>query len=56
MLKSRNIALCIILSIVTCGIYMWYWIVVLTDDTNQIAGEPGDTSGVMALVLSLIHI
>ena len=54
MLKSRNIALCIILSIVTCGIYMWYWIVVLTDDTNQIAGEPGDTSGVMALVLSIV--
>ena len=54
MLKSRNIALCIILSIVTCGIYMWYWIVVLTDDTNQIAGEPGDPSGVMALVLSIV--
>ena len=54
MLKSRNIALCIILSIVTCGIYMWYWIVVLTDDTNQIAGEPEDTSGVMALVLSIV--
>ena len=54
MLKSRNIALCIILSIVTCGIYMWYWIVVLTDDTNQIAGEAGDTSGVMALVLSIV--
>lgn len=54
MLKQRNIALCIILSLITCGIYMWYWIVVLTDDTNQIANEPGDTSGIMVIVLSIV--
>lgn len=49
MVKNRNIALCIILSLVTCGIYGWYWFVCLTDDTNTISGEPG-TSGVVALV------
>lgn len=54
MLKERNIALCIILSIITCGIYMWYWIVVLTDDTNQIANETGDTSGIMVIILSIV--
>ncbi|MCM1244471.1 MAG: DUF4234 domain-containing protein [Roseburia sp.] len=53
MVKERNIALCIILSLVTCGIYGIYWFVTLTDDTNTIAGEPG-TSGVMAFVLTII--
>ncbi len=54
MVKEKNLALCIILSIVTCGIYMYYWIVCLTDDTNEIAGEPEDTSGVIALVLTIV--
>lgn len=54
MVKQRSIALCIILSIVTCGLYMWYWLVVLTDDTNQIAGEPEDTAGIMAFILTVV--
>ncbi|MCI8962438.1 MAG: DUF4234 domain-containing protein [Eubacterium sp.] len=54
MVKEKNLALCIILSIVTCGIYLYYWIVTLTDDTNAIAGEPEDTSGVIALVLTIV--
>lgn len=54
MVKNRNIALCIILSIITCGIYMWYWLFCLTDDTNQISGETGDTAGGMALLLTIV--
>ena len=54
MVKNRNIALCILFSIITCGIYELYWIVVLTDDTNQIAGEPEDTSGIVSLILSIV--
>lgn len=53
MVKERNIALCIILSLVTCGIYGLYWFVCLTDDTNTVAGEAG-TSGVLAVVLTII--
>lgn len=51
--QQRNIALCIILSLVTCGIYGLYWFVCLTEDTNAVAGESG-TSGVMALVFTII--
>lgn len=51
--QERNIALCIILSVVTCGLYGLYWFVCLTDDTNAVANEDG-TSGVMALVFTLI--
>lgn len=53
MVKEKNIALCIILSIVTCGIYGIYWFVTLTDDTNTISGEAG-TSGIVAFLLTAI--
>lgn len=53
MVQQKNIALCIILSLVTCGIYSIYWFVTLTDDTNTISGEPG-TTGIMAFVLTLV--
>ncbi len=51
--QQRNIALCVILSLITCGIYGLYWFVCLTEDTNTVAGESG-TSGVMALVFTII--
>lgn len=53
MVQQKNIALCIILSLVTCGIYSIYWFVTLTDDTNTISGESG-TTGIMAFVLTLV--
>lgn len=53
MIKERNIAVCIILSIITCGIYGLYWFVCLTDETNAAAGVDG-TSGVLALVLTIV--
>ena len=34
--KERNIVMCIILSIVTCGIYGFYWLVCLQDDSNAL--------------------
>lgn len=51
--QNRNIALCIILSLVTCGIYGLYWFVCLTNDTNTVANEEG-TSGGLALVLTIV--
>ena len=54
MVQNRNIALCIVLSIVTCGIYGLYWFVCLTDDTNTVVGEANGTSGVLALVLTIV--
>lgn len=52
--KNRNIALCIVLSIITCGIYGIYWLVCLVDDLNVASGRTGDTSGGMVFLLSLI--
>lgn len=53
MIQERNIAVCIILSIVTCGIYGLYWFVCLNNDANTASNTFG-TSGGMALLLSLV--
>ncbi|MGI5971692.1 MAG: DUF4234 domain-containing protein [Oscillospiraceae bacterium] len=53
MIQKRNIALNIILTIITCGIYGLYWLVCLTDDTNRLAGVYGTTGGT-ALLLTLV--
>ena len=53
-MKNRSIPLCIILSIVTCGIYLLYWLVVLTDDLNYASGRDNDTIGALAVVLSIV--
>lgn len=53
MVKNRSVALYIILSIVTCGIFALYWFVCLADDTNTLSGNQG-TSGGVALLLSIV--
>ena len=56
MIQQRNIAVCIILSIVTCGIYGIYWFIVLSNDTNTVSNAENATSGGVAFVLSLIPV
>lgn len=53
MVQQRNIALCIILSIITCGIYGIYWFICLTDEANTVSKTAG-TSGGMAFLFTLI--
>ncbi len=54
MIKERNIALCVILSIVTIGIYAIYWQVVMVNDLNTAANRPNDTSGIVVFLLTLV--
>lgn len=54
MIQERNIALCIILTIVTCGIYGIYWVVVMVNDVNTAANEPEATSGGIVFLLTLV--
>ena len=51
---QRNIAVAIILSIVTCGIYGIYWLVKMVDETNEASGESTASSGVMVFLLSIV--
>ena len=54
MIEKRNIAICIILSIVTFGIYGLIWFVWLTDDTNKVSNDQQGTSGGIALLLTIV--
>lgn len=54
-MKNRNIALCIIFSIITFGIYGIYWFICLTNEMNM--ATPDDTyqtSGGMAFLFSVL--
>lgn len=53
-MKQRNLALCIIFSIITCGIYELYWLVCITDETNELSENPNYASGIFALLLTIV--
>lgn len=50
----RNIALCILFTFITCGIYGIYWMIKMNDEINDLAGEPDATSGGMVFLFSII--
>ena len=52
--KVRNIGVCILLSLVTCGIYGIVWLVQMVDELNAAANDPNATSGITVFLLSLI--
>lgn len=54
MVKVRSIPLAVIFSIITCGIYSIYWMIMLNDDVNRLADEPQATTGGMVVLLSII--
>lgn len=51
---TRNIALAVVFSIITCGIYAIYWMIKLNDEVNQLSGETNATSGGMVFLFSLL--
>lgn len=53
-MQKRDIAISIVLTIVTCGIYGIYWFIVLTNDVNEISGNQQDTSGGVCFLLTLV--
>lgn len=53
-IPERNIVSCIILSIVTCGLYAYYWLFCLNEDVNTITGNRNGTTGGMVILLSII--
>lgn len=54
MITKRDIAVAIILTIVTCGIYGIYWFIVLTDDVKKASDDTNFTSGGLAFLLTII--
>lgn len=54
LVKNRSIALSIILSIITCGIYGLFWYAFMVDDANKVSGEYDSTSGGLTILYSLL--
>ncbi len=54
MRKRRSIPICILLCIVTCGIYAIYWFVSLTNEINELSGHINDTSGGMSVLFTIL--
>ncbi len=54
MVKEQNIAVNVILSIVTCGIYGFIWMASLTNDIDTVAENPNRRSGGMVVLLAII--
>lgn len=54
MIKRREVALAIILTLVTCGLYGIYWFIVLVDDVNKISKKPNPMSGALSFLLGII--
>ena len=53
-IQKRELALTIILSIITCGIYSIYWFIVMTDDSNALADREKTASGGLSFLYSLL--
>lgn len=53
-IQTRNIVTCVILSIVTCGIYGIVWFFYIVNDLNKAAQTPDDKSAGMIILLSIV--
>lgn len=54
MKQPRNVGLCIVLSIITCGIYAIYWMYCIHNDVQEVSGITMGTSAGMVIVLDII--
>ena len=54
MLKRRSVGLCIVFSIITCGIYYLYWLYQIAENMNYIDRETKGASGGAVLLFSII--
>lgn len=50
---KRNIGLCIVFSLLTCGIYALYWMYKLTEETNSLSGDSSTSPG-LVILLSIV--
>ncbi len=53
-IQKRNIALYVVLTIVTCGLFGLYWLCVVNNDTNLVSGHPEAFGGVAVILLTII--
>lgn len=52
-IEKRGIALCIVLTLITCSIYSYFWVAKIQEDLNTLTGDH-KTSGGMVVLLSIV--
>ena len=52
-IQQRNIGLAIVFSIITCGIYLYYWMYQISNDTRILSGDTNGSAGT-DLVLEIV--
>lgn len=53
MVQRKSVGMCILLTLVTCGIYGIYWFICMVNDVNALTGK-AEPSGGMVFLLSLV--
>ena len=53
-IKKRSIAVCILLTVITCGIYGIYWFIKLNDEANYLSSVPIPISGGTVFLLTIV--
>lgn len=54
MINKRSVGLCIVLSLITCGLYSIYWFIVMTDESNAVSDDSETASGGIAFLFTII--
>lgn len=54
MKQPRSVGVCIVLSLVTCGIYLIYWVYCIHNDVMEVSGQPMGVSGGMVILLDIV--
>ena len=53
-IQKRDIALSIVLTIITCGIYGLYWMYKLTNEIHALSGKPRTVDGGTAVLYTIL--
>ena len=54
-MQRRNIGLCVVFAIITCGIYMFYWMYQINETARRINPQRWNTDGGMVILFTIIH-
>ena len=53
-IKRRNIGLCILFSILTCGLYLIYWTYVISNDSRMLVNDRSGGSAGLDVLLDIV--